>query len=582
VRPLDGPVDARTSGSGGRRQDYADEARRLLFLVASRPLVLSLAVGLGIAANDTLSVRGREAGAAVLLACYALTGAYVALWRLRANKTFQLVTQVVLDAALVTFLTAVTGGPGSQYVLLYLLLILYVSLFASFRGALAAGLLCAGSYAAVWSSPLAQLYDTSAVVAVRADGYGAMLFYGALFVAVGALSGFLARRIEQKDKKLHDTAMELERIQLGTDVIFESMGSGIMSIDSEGRVVHFNRTASQILGLEPAAVKNRHYEEILGGGMSGLAEQLKIGLEQNVAVFRGETEITSASGRLIPLGVNTSLVVTDSGRKAGVVALYQDLTEAKKLDEQVKRQETLAALGAFSAGIAHEIRNCVSPIAGSAELLSKEVSLKGDAQRLMGLILKEIDRLDVFLNELLFYARSKPAEIKAVDLHNLITETVDLVKQHPAYRDGKTVACSFRESETVVQVDSEQLKRVFVNLAVNALEALECGGELTIRTFCERDARDSRDGRVSFVVVEFSDNGVGIPPETLHRVMEPFYSTKGSGTGLGLSIAQRVVERHNGRLSIESRLGMGTKVRVHIPCAAADNLNTPCPLEKAA
>lgn len=580
MRPLERPVEAWTTSSCTQRQDQKDEARRLLTLIASRPLVLSLAVGLGLVANEALFTAGREAGAAVLLVSYVLTGLYFLLWTRRVNKSLQVYLQIVVDAALVTALVAVTGGPRSQYVLLYLLLILYASLFASFKGALATGLLCSIAYIALWSPVLLgfRLPRTAA----WPDSYASIFFNSSLFVAAGVLGGFLARRAEQKENKLKDARLELERIQLGTDVILESIGSGIMSIDSEGKIVHFNKTAAQILGLDPTFVKNRHYAEVLGHGMAGLAEQLRLGLTEGTSVFRGEAEITSRDGRAVPLGINTSLIVTDSGKKAGVVALYQDLTEAKRLDEQSKRQETLAALGAFSAGIAHEIRNCVSPIVGSAELLKREVSLRGDAKRLMDLIVKETDRLEVFLNELLFYARSKPLDPRTVNLQRLIRETIEVVRQHPAHSEGRTVEHEFHEAETWVDLDAEQMKRVFVNLAVNALEALECGGEVVIRTRSEQGATHWSMRTGPSVVVEFEDNGVGIPAETLHRILEPFYSTKGSGTGLGLSIAQRVVERHDGKLSIESRLGMGTKVRVHIPCVLADRLDTPCPVQKAA
>ena len=580
MRRQGGPGEARVTSSPAHRQDQKDEAKRLLTLIVTRPVVLSLAVGLGAVANDAVFTAGRAAGAAVLLASYALTGVYLLLWARRVNKPLQVYIQVVADAALVTALVAVTGGPRSQYVLLYLLLILYASLFASFRGALATGVLCSGAYVALWSPlfPGRRLPWGTA----RADGSASMYFTGLLFVAAGVLGGFLARRAEQKERKLRDARLELERIQLGTDVILESIGSGIMSIDSEGKIIHFNRTAAQILGLEPDFAKNRHYNEVLGHGMAGLAEQFTLGLTQGTSVFRGEAVITSRDGRTVPLGINTSLIVTNSGARVGVVALYQDLTEAKRLDEKSKRQETLAVLGAFSAGIAHEIRNCVSPIVGSAELLRKEVSLRGDAKKLMGLIVKETDRLEVFLNELLFYARSKPLELRTVDLQALIRETMEIVKRHPAHSEGRSVSHEPHEAETWVSVDPEQMKRVFVNLAVNALQALECGGEVIITTGCEDGNSHWSRRTTPSVVVEFEDNGVGIPAETMHRILEPFYSTKGSGTGLGLSIAQRVVERHDGRLSIESRLGIGTKVGVHIPRVLADRIDTPYPIQEAA
>ncbi|KPJ60792.1 MAG: hypothetical protein AMJ46_04805 [Latescibacteria bacterium DG_63] len=565
----------------GHRQDQRSEHGRIRALILARPLALTLAVGFGIALNGEVFTSGAEAGAAILLVSYALTGAYFLLSVLRVRRGFQLSLQIVVDVVLITALVSITGGASSQYVLLYFVLILYASMYLSFGGALAASGLSAAAYLFSWSPTLGSPYLLGAESGGR-EAVVRILFHSLLFVTVGVLSGFLARRVEQKERKLRDTTSELRRVRLGTDVILQSIGSGIMSIDSEGRVVHFNRAASNILDLDPSDVQNRHFEEVLGPEMAAVAQVLRRGLDHGETVFRGEIQIVSGEGRKVPLGINTSLIVTESGARAGVVALYQDLTEAKRIDEKAKRQETLAALGQFSAGIAHEIRNCLSPITGSVELLRNELSLEGDSERLMNLILKETDRLEVFLAELLFYARAKPPDRQIIHIQDLIEETVELVKRHPAYSRGKLVKCNFAASKTRVGLDREQMKRVFTNLAVNALEAMENTGTLAVSTCLEMDDAAAPGEGGSHVIVKFEDNGAGIPSEKLHRVLEPFYSTKKSGTGLGLSIAQRVVERHGGKLSIDSSLGKGTKVTVHIPCAVADRLDMVCDREKAA
>ncbi|UCF79176.1 MAG: PAS domain S-box protein [Candidatus Eiseniibacteriota bacterium] len=565
----------------GQRQDQRVEQGRLRALIIARPLALTLAVGFGIALDGELFVPGARAGAWVLLISYTLSGIYILLSALRVRHGFQLGLQLVLDVALVTALVSVTGGVNSQYVLLYFVLILYASMLLSFGGALAASVLSAAAYLFSW---------TPALVSSRLVGpdYGnkeavvKILFHGLLFVTVGVLGGFLARRAEQKERKLRDTASELRRVRLGTDVIIQSIKSGIMSIDSEGKVVHFNEAASDILGLDPAEVRGKYFEEALNPGMAAVARALRRGLHEGETVFRGEMEIESGDGRKVPLGINTSLIRTESGGRAGVVALCQDLTEAKRMDEKAKRQETLAALGQFSAGIAHEIRNCLSPITGSVELLKNELSPEGDSEELMGLILKETDRLEVFLTELLFYARAKPPEKQSVSLQELVEETVELLRRHPAYSERKVIECKFLTPDIHVNVDREQMKRVLVNLAVNALEAIDSKGTLTISTSLDAGAGEPPERHRPEATVEFKDNGQGIAPEDLCRILEPFYSTKGSGTGLGLSIAQRVLEGHGGKLSIESALGKGAKATIHIPCSVADRVDTACTNQKAA
>jgi two-component system sensor histidine kinase PilS (NtrC family) len=581
VRPLSELFSTLASGLFKNRQNQKPEARGLLSLTVARPIVLTLAVGSGIALDQGLFTSGAEGGVRVLVSCYVLTGLYLLLALIRIHTTLHLAFQILMDAFLVTGLVSITGGSSSQYVLLYFILILYASMYLSFRGALTAGALSAAGYCLTWWPQLMPWQVPQASYAGTESALR-ILFHSILFMTVAILGGFLSRRAEQQDRRLIDATNELHRIKLGTDVILQSIGSGIMSIDGEGKVVHFNKAASDIFGLDPALVLDKHSEEVLGPGISAVGQLLRRGLEEGLTVSRGELEISTRDGRKVPLGINTSLVTTESGQRAGVIALCQDLTEVKKAEEGVKRQETLAALGQFSAGIAHEIRNCLSPIIGSVELLKKELSLQGDSQRLMDLILKETDRLEVFLNELLFYARAKALELKVVNLQELIDETGEIVRRHPAYSPGKTLRCKFHAPETLARLDAEQMKRVFVNLAVNALEAIENHGQLTIRTYLEAGRIIEGNEPSSFLTVEFEDNGVGIPTESLDRVLEPFYSTKGSGTGLGLSIAQRVVERHNGRLSIVSQLGKGTKVRVHIPHLIADRIDTTCLIQKAA
>ena len=581
MRPRCEPFRVVASIFFGRRENQKSGERGLLTLVLARPVVLTLAVGSSIALDQTLSSSATKTGIVVLVGCFIATCVYLLLAEFRLRPTIHLFIQIAIDAFLITALVSATDISNSQFVLLYFILILYASIYSSFRGAVTAAVLSAAGYSlTLWPQMLPWVGSQTGHSVT--DAGLKTFFHCALFVTVGLLSGLLARRAEQQDRRLVDATNELHRIKLGTDVILESMGSGIISIDSEGKVVHFNRAASNIFGLDRCDVQDGLFEEVLGPSMPAVSQLLKRGLEEGSVVFRGELEATSADGRRFPLGINTSLIVGESGKTAGVVALCQDLTDVKKTEEKVKRQDTLAAIGEFSAGIAHEIRNCLSPITGSVELLSSELSLEGDSKRLMNLISRETERLDVFLTELLFYARTKALDERVVDLRQLIEETMETVRRHPAHSPGKTILCKFPEVRITAKIDPEQMKRVFVNLAVNALEAIEGHGQLKIITCVEAAAAGSCARQGTAAVVEFEDDGVGIPPETLRRVLEPFYSTKSSGTGLGLCIVQRVVERHGGKLSIESQAGKGTKVKVHIPGFVADSLDKCWQTQKAA
>jgi signal transduction histidine kinase len=243
----------------------------------------------------------------------------------------------------------------------------------------------------------------------------------------------------------------------------------------------------------------------------------------------------------------------------GVVAVFQDLTEVREMERRVRRNETLAEVGALAAGIAHELRNGLKPIAGSVEYLQRELKLEGEEAELMDLIARESARLNRFVTELLAYSRERDLALERVDLGEHLRQVVAVLQHDP--RRGADVEVRYVPAGVPmpVSMDPEQMRQVWLNLAINALEAVGARGTLDI-------CWQVLDGGV--VGVEFTDSGAGIAVEDLPRVGEPFFTTKRGGTGLGLAIAQRIVERHGGVLILESESGHGTTARVQLPARA--------------
>src|SRR6185503_18217538 len=194
-----------------------------------------------------------------------------------------------------------------------------------------------------------------------------------------------------------------------------------------------------------------------GPGLESFAGQLRDTLERNVPTARHETTVSPRGGREVPLGISTSLLVDTSGERRGVIAIFQDLSEVKSLEERIRRGETLAAIGELSAGIAHEIRNCLNPIAGSVEVLQKELKVSGENARLFDLILRESERLDNFIRELLDYARERPIRAEAVDVGALSRETADIARRHPSASPGKRLTVQTPPGAIWAQVDFEQM-----------------------------------------------------------------------------------------------------------------------------
>jgi signal transduction histidine kinase len=248
------------------------------------------------------------------------------------------------------------------------------------------------------------------------------------------------------------------------------------------------------------------------------------------------------------------------GELNGVVAVFQDLTEVREMERRARRNQTLAELGALAAGIAHELRNGLNPISGSAECLQRELKLEGENAVLMELIVRECSRLNRFVTDLLNYARERELNVETLDVDGVLAELRDVLGRDPRCAPRTRVRCEEGPGRATVRADREMIRQVWLNLGANALESMPEGGELVLRW---------REGDQEMVWVEFEDTGSGIAAEDLPRVGTPFYTTKKGGTGLGLAIANRIVERHGGKLLLESRPGRGTRARVALPGAVS-------------
>jgi len=278
-------------------------------------------------------------------------------------------------------------------------------------------------------------------------------------------------------------------------------------------------------------------------------------LESEHPRARAEILVTGPTGKPLPLGMSTNVLHHDGGF-TGLVAVFQDLSEVREMERRARRNETLAEIGALSARIAHELRNGLNPISGSVECLQRELKLEGENAVLMELIGRECARLNRFVTDLLNYSRERDLALEALSVDDELADLGELLVRHAKRPERVVVSVQPGVREACVRGDREQLRQVWLNLAVNAFDAMADGGRLVVRQ------KVADDGRV---VIEFEDSGTGIAAEDLPRVGQPFYTTKQGGTGLGLTIASRIVERHGGTLTLESAPGRGTTVRVGLP-----------------
>jgi two-component system sensor histidine kinase PilS (NtrC family) len=256
--------------------------------------------------------------------------------------------------------------------------------------------------------------------------------------------------------------------------------------------------------------------------------------------------------------------------KTGLVGVFQDLTQIRTLEEEMRRREWLATLGEMSAGMAHEIRNPLAALAGSMQMLRKDLELDESNRHLMDIAIRETARLDSIITEFLLYARPPALNLKECDVNAVLADTLDLIR-HEAQSHMNIVIVTYPGAGPLTaQIDPDQIKQVFWNLASNAFEAMPSGGQLTIAT----NRRRLRGGGSSGDIIEISiqDTGEGIKKEAFDKIFLPFFTTKKRGSGLGLAAVHRIVDLHGGWIRVESQEGKGSQFIVCLPVTGDSGL----------
>ena len=572
---MSSPADTNRRPAGDGRAFFKDEEPRLReavrVVIVGRMALITLVAAMAVAFSDTGLSLTRHYPFAFLVGLSAgLAAAYYRAARSGAEVNALLTTQFLVDVAVISYLLLFTGGTSSQFAPLYLLAPLMGGIFLTVRGGLLFATAASVAYAAFYMAERGGVIPPMAYGLTERLSESALrlrlILYVPLLYVVGAIGGAIGRSLRENRRALDEARAQLDRALFDTETILENLSSGLTTIDAGGAVRHANRAAAEIFGMPAASMQGRHYLEAFGQGFEEFAARIRETLERGAEGTRYEAKVKTAAGRAVPLGISTSLLLGAAGERRGAVVLFQDLSEVKALEDRIRRGETLAAIGELSAGIAHEIRNCINPISGSAEVLQRELKVKGENARLLDLIVRESERLDHFIRELLEYARERPLKAERTDVAELVSESIEVARCHPSATPAKELVWSAPKEPVWVQVDFDQMKQVLTNLLINALESIEAAGAVTVVLQEERRAPGGW-GRApgSRAMLEVRDTGAGIAPEQLEQVLDPFFSTKQGGTGLGLAIANRIVERHGGILEVESRVGAGTTMRVWIP-----------------
>jgi two-component system NtrC family sensor kinase len=291
-----------------------------------------------------------------------------------------------------------------------------------------------------------------------------------------------------------------------------------------------------------------------------LRQQLSNAPEEERAARNGHggLELTPAAAQPRESIVNLAIapLVSREAKQIGRLIIFDDVTDRNELERRLVQADKLSSIGLLAAGVAHEVNTPLAVISTYAQMLAKQVSGDDQKSKLLEKIAKQTFRASEIVNSLLNFSRTSPTEFVELDLNRVIRETVSLV-EHQFDKTGVTTALNLADVLPSVRGNSGKLQQVFLNLFINARDAMQNGGNLAIRSWAEG----------GFAHVEISDTGQGIPTENLARIYDPFFTTKGpkKGTGLGLSITYGIVQEHNGSIEVDSTLDHGTRFRLEFP-----------------
>jgi two-component system sensor histidine kinase PilS (NtrC family) len=489
------------------------------------------------------TVRRSESSADMLLlvlVVYGLSAFWFGLLRLNESYVWQSYAQIGVDLLLITLAVNRTGGVDSYLSSLYFLEIVVSSILLEKRGAFVTGTASSAihfahmdlGYFGYIPFPPTTIDLPSLQYIISLSIFG--------FCSVAFLSNFLAESWRRTGVELQKSTGQVAFLQAFSDRIIDSLGTGLVTTDAEGRIYLFNRAAEYISGYEADRALRLRISEVFPG----------LGPRSGVARF--EISASRPDGVSVNLRFSVSPVMIDDKNTAGYVWCFDDVTELRLLERQMRQKEQMAALGAMSAGIAHEIRNPLASIAGSFNLLQSDLNLDDNQRQLAEIITRETERLNRTITEFLRYARPLPPNRKRVDLSELISETMQLMRNSPELKQEHRIETRLRP--VTIDADESMMRQVFYNLASNAFRAMPDGGTLTIKL----------EGRNGSAQIRFEDTGVGLGEDELKRLFVPFNSTFKNGTGLGLPLVYQIVNAHSGAISVRSQKGMGTTVIIDL------------------
>jgi len=534
-----------------------DRRRLVRWMFAGR---LTLAASIYVAA--VFVWRDADAASTLIASLtFAVTAVFTAwsAWRVRGparqlSKTF-LYGQLVFDTLVVTAVVHVTG---SEELPLFAALYIVVNTAAAFLLPIGGSLLLA-----VFGSAL-YAFDVFGWSNVPLNS--ALAMQVSVFVAAALATSWISSRVQQLSMSSQQLAAELTQVSLEAEDILNNIRSGILTVDEQGVLLYANPAASDLLGIDLHAFAGRQVLDDLARVSPGLVAATRRTLDEHSTAQREEAQVDDAA-RSFPIGVTTTSNEGDGARlRRSVTAIFQDISDQKRVEQFRLRAERLEAVAELSASLAHEIRNPLASIQSAVEQLGRSDRSTPDEQALTRLIVRESDRLSRLLSEFLDFSRTRMTSIGSVDLAAIARGAANLAAAHPSRTEGVDVECILPPEPVVIDGDEDLLHRAVFNLVLNAVQAAPAGSTVRVDVGPAPEGKLTSGARVGRDAVAFhvSDSGPGIAPEVRDRLFQPFTTTKQGGSGLGLPVVHRAIEAHRGVVLVDSD-DTGTRITVILP-----------------
>jgi two-component system sensor histidine kinase PilS (NtrC family) len=552
------------------RAELSGRLQKLMFL---RVIFVSLLLGASVvmqvkdAKTDFGSIQAHHY--LLIAGIYFLTFIYAFLLKRLKNLVVFAFGQLVMDTMVVTAIIYSTGGIESIFSFLYILAIINGSIILYRRGGMITASCCSILYGLMVDL---QYYGVIEPLGGRVDytvGYqSSYIFYLiavniAAFYLVAFLSSYPSEQARKSRVELKAKQADIVKLEALNEWIIRSITSGLITLDDQGSIILFNPAAEDIFGLSAMEAIGKNFRTLLpflNGQMEDNAANLytKKGRTGNFI----DLSYVRKDGRKMFLRCSVSpLSLPDRGQE-GQILFFLDVTELKRIEEEMKRVEGLALIGQLSAAIAHEIRNPMASISGSIQMLKESLDMDDVRNRLMDIVLREINRLNNLVSDFLVFARPKEAKIEQFDLSRLIMDSLELFKNSNKWTDNVRLEVDLQDSLRI-RSDPEQLRQVLWNLFLNAVEAMTRGGVLHVSTGMVQ-SQDGNGTRKEMARIKIRDTGAGFSKRALQHLFNPFFTTKEGGSGLGLATVKRIVEGLKGGVTGKNHPEGGAEVEVFL------------------